>query len=249
MVHPNATRHESTSPSLTRTGKGSRAFEIKFILNEPAAQTVEKLVAAFLHPDPHTDPVSGDYTVTSIYCDTPEWDVYHREGIHAHRKFRVRRYGPAGPVFVERKSVRKSIVRKRRSAGAVDPHESLILADPAAAWFVGQVNRAALRPVCRITYQRRAYFGIHEGGPMRVTFDRHARGHPLAAWSFNGLATPKNLLDNLVVCEFKFRDAMPTPMKSIVASLGLTPGRISKYRACIHAFADELGVPRGAGNA
>ena len=53
------------------------------------------------------------------------------------------------------------------------------------------------------------------------------------------------LLDGLVVCEFKFSGAMPGPMKRIVAAERLAPAGVSKYRACVRAFAAELGLNPG----
>ncbi len=240
----------SVSPSLGVTRRGLRAFEIKFILDEATAAAVEARLASFLTPDPHADPATGAYTITSIYCDTPGWDVYLREGRHASRKYRVRRYGD-GPTFVERKTVRKSIVRKRRSRADGDDLQAMVASEacPDTAWFARQVSHADLRPVCRISYQRRALFGAGSEGPMRLTFDRHIRGHPLSQWSFNGVATPRTLFDSVVVCEFKFRNAMPAPMKDAVAAFRLEPRGVSKYRACIAAFSASLGLPSGAPHA
>lgn len=235
------------SPSLAGVRGGVRAFEVKFVLDEATAAAVESRLASWLTPDPHTDPATGTYDLTSIYCDTPAWDMYFREGPHSTRKYRVRRYGAAGPLFLERKTARKSMVRKRRTAvNGSDVGQVLSSDAPTdSAWFVQQVHRAGLVPVCTISYARRAFFGQCRDGPMRVTFDRHIRGRQADGWSFNGSAPPPDrpLLAQVIVCEFKFRDAMPGPMKDAVAALRLEPRGVSKYRACIAAWAGELGLP------
>jgi hypothetical protein len=38
-----------------------------------------------------------------------------------------------------------------------------------------------------------------------------------------------------VVCEFKFRTAMPALFRGLVADLGLVPAGVSKYRLCVQS--------------
>lgn len=233
----------SESPSLVRARRGHKAYELKFVLDEPTAQAVESALAHALTPDPHTDTATGMYAIDTLYTDTPNWSVFYGERLHAIRKYRIRRYG-GGPVYLERKMVRKSIVRKRRAPAQTPDLETLVGqgGDSDTAWFVRQVNREELAPVCQVSYQRRAFFGSAEDGPMRITFDRSIRGAPVSRWAFDPSITPRALLESVVVCEFKFRDAMPGMMKRTVANLGLTPRKISKYRACIAAFTRELAL-------
>jgi hypothetical protein len=222
------------------------AYEIKFLLSESLAREVEASLAGVLATDPHADPaLGGAYAITSLYCDTSRWDVYFREGRHATRKYRARRYGPAdgGPVFIERKIVVDRRVRKRRTA-VVEPLLARTVegCSGEAEWFGRQVAARGLAPACRVRYLRRAMFGVGPEGPMRVTFDRSIRGALARGWTFDA-GEERPLLDGVVVCEFKFDDAMPTPMRAIVAELNLDPTGTSKYRSCVGAFAAELGLP------
>jgi len=232
------------SPSLVRTRRGHRAYEVKFVLDEPTAAAVERALSPSLALDPHADSATGMYTIDTLYTDTPAWSVFFGEKLHAIRKYRIRRYG-GGAIYLERKMVRKSVVRKRRTATSTSDLESLIRrgGDGEAAWFVRQVDRDGLAPVCQVSYNRRALFGQSDDGPMRVTFDRSIQGVPVSRWQFGTDLSTRTLLTNIVVCEFKFRDAMPGLMKRVVADLGLAPRRVSKYRACVSAFTSELGLP------
>ena len=235
-------RTQSLSPSL-RPARLARAadtgaYEIKSLLSEPLARELEARFSAFLAADPHADPaLGGAYAITSLYCDTPRWDVYFREGRHATRKYRVRRYGPAdgGPVFLERKTVIDRRVRKRRSpVTEADLARTLDARSGETEWFARQVAARDLAPACRVRYLRRAMFGVGPDGPMRVTFDRSIRGALARGWSFD-TADETPLLDGVVVCEFKFEAAMPAPMKDLATTLALAPSSISKYRACVAA--------------
>src|SRR5439155_22125195 len=93
------------------------AYELKFLLDETRAQDVEAWAELRLALDPHSDPALGGASrTTSLYFDTPELDVYHRAPSYRRRKFRVRRYGSAPEVFLERKSKWGDRVAKPRTA-------------------------------------------------------------------------------------------------------------------------------------
>ncbi|QJX00115.1 polyphosphate polymerase domain-containing protein [Frigoriglobus tundricola] len=226
------------SPSLfgpdTEAGSAT-AYEVKFLLGEDQVREIVGRVAGHLALDPYADPARGNaYQTTSVYTDTPTFDVFHRTDGYDRDKFRVRRYGAAGPVFVERKSKNGDKVRKHRSK--IDARE---VADLAAAalngewageWFHSQLIEKQLRPICRVAYERVAYLGTADGGTVRVTFDRNIRGVLADQWALEAVGTGAPVLTDRVVCEFKFRTAMPALLKGIVADLNLVPARFSKYR-------------------
>src|SRR6188508_2922202 len=82
------------SPSLVRPEAGeerSAAFELKYNLAPDQADWVEAWARARLTPDSHGD--RGRYQVTTLYCDTPTFGVFHRADGCKRTKFRLRRYG------------------------------------------------------------------------------------------------------------------------------------------------------------
>src|SRR5947209_4475248 len=101
------------SPALVNGDSGD-AYELKFVLPEAAAGEVEAWARRRLAPDPHGR--NGTYSTTSLYCDTSGWDVYHRSAGYRRSKYRVRRYGAAPDVHLERKKKRGDKVRKHRDA-------------------------------------------------------------------------------------------------------------------------------------
>ena len=207
---------ELESPSLFVTGEGEpgapAAYELKFLLTEDQAAAAADRVRTRLSPDPHADPaLGGAYRTTSIYTDTPRFDVLRRNGDYATSKCRVRRYGAAGPVFLERKDKDRNRVRKCRATVPADDLAILSRrhapADWVGGWFHQQLASRELSPVCRISYERVAFMGATEGGTVRVTFDRNIRGEPADGWAFRTVADRPELLPGFVVCEFKFRVA------------------------------------------
>jgi len=193
---------ELESPSLfTGVEDGPPAYEVKFLLDEDTAGGVEAMVRPSLALDRHADPSRGNsYPITSLYTDTAEFDVYRRTPAAGGCKYRV---------------------RKRRSPAGPEGH---------AEWFREAITAQGLSPVCRIAYDRVAYLGIADGHTVRVTLDRHVRGEAADQWEIQRVGNAPVLLAGQVICEFKFRLAMPGLFKNIVAELGLTPGTVSKYR-------------------
>lgn len=232
------------SPSLGSPGSSGPAFELKFLLDEAGAQEVETWARRHLTLDPHGDAVlGGAYRTTSLYCDTPDLDMYHRSPSYKRRKFRVRRYGLAPWTFLERKSKWGDRVAKRRT---VVPEEELpLLAHPLSLltwpghWFHRRLVACRLGPACRIVYQRTAYVGACSEGPLRLTLDRRMHGILTREWSLAPLEGGLPLLTGQVIVEFKFRSALPGPFKEIVTDLRLSPCTVSKYRLCREAW----GVP------
>lgn len=233
---------ELESPSLFKPGgedDAATAYEVKFLLTEEQAAEVMARVAGKLALDPYADPAMGDaYLTTSVYTDTPNFDVFYRTDGYDRDKFRVRRYGADGPVFVEQKTKNGDKVRKHRSR--INPADVGELAaaqlngEWAGEWFHSHLLQKQLKPVCRIAYERVAYLGTADGGTVRLTFDRNIRGVLLSEWQLAVIGDVPPLLDR-VVCEFKFRRAMPALFKGIVADLGLAPNPVSKYRTFVRA--------------
>jgi hypothetical protein len=231
------------SPSLFASGAGAdgpTAYEVKFLLDEGQARELAARAAGKLSLDPFADPAMGNaYLTTSLYTDTPGFDVYRRNEGYDRDKLRVRRYGAAGPVFVERKTKRGEKVRKLRTK--VESPEVGKLAAPslngewAGRWFHSELLAKGLRPVCRVAYERVAYTGMADGGVVRLTLDRNVRGVVAGDWRLEAVGAAPELLPGRVVCEFKYRTAMPALFRGLAADLALTPAGVSKYRLFVQS--------------
>src|SRR5690349_17795006 len=86
----NGQRAEMKSPGLAAADGLGAAFELKFQLTPDDAARVEAWAHQHLTPDRHGD--AGRYRITSVYCDTPALDVFHRSPGFRRSKFRLRRY-------------------------------------------------------------------------------------------------------------------------------------------------------------
>lgn len=228
------------SPALATKNQGADAFEMKCLLDEATATALEKQLASHLQIDQfcaRSD--SGQYQIITLATDTSDYSVFKRSPGFGQRKFRVRRYGSESWGYLERKTRRGNRVRKIRSK--IDLSELVKLQEPALEesdswegdWFRMAVRQRMLQPVCLMSYERRAWFGNSENGPVRLTFDRNLLAGLTSGWSTDASGLVLPVTDRSVICEFKFSGAMPVLFKSAIQQFGLNPGGFSKYRHCL----------------
>jgi hypothetical protein len=246
-----ALKQAAVSPSLWPSIRGEPpAFEMKFLLDEARARDVERNLATRLSRDPHSErELDNAYRVTTVYCDTPDLDVFHRVGSHRRRKYRARRYGIEPRVYLERKTKQGERVRKLRTV--IDGSEMESLSSFShndiwpGHWFHNQLLFRRLEPVCCVQYLRRAYVGVDDDGPLRLTFDRDVCSTRVNDWTMTSPGEGLPALTDLVVCEFKFRGALPALFKSVIQALALEPVGVSKYRHCFRTVGGTGGGATG----
>jgi hypothetical protein len=234
------------SPSIQQVaGEKIAAFEVKFLLRDDVARHVQQWAMTRMEPDAYADPRQGGaYQTTSLYLDTPQRDVFHRGAGHRRRKFRLRRYGLEARIYLERKTRRGDRVAKRRCDVPLD--ELAALTGPAILdtwpgdWFRTRIHAADLRPACRITYDRTAFMLRTDDGPLRLTLDRSIRGLSTDAWDLTPITPEHPILTDHVVCEFKFRGALPNLFKELIYALKLESGSFSKYRRMMVANGESI---------
>lgn len=239
------------SPGLRADAETGPAYELKFELSQDDVIRMNAWARRHLQPDPHGK--DGSYRVTSVYCDTPEFDVFHRSSGYRGSKLRLRRYGSAPFVFLERKVRRGDRVRKRRIevapgdlnhlagyvGGGIPP------ADWAAVWFLQQALKKRVAPTCRVGYRRTAYFGVSGRQAVRLTIDENMIGVPARGWEAPPLDEGLELLPGGALLELKFHNAMPELFRQLLPDLPLRTARVSKYRRCVRlcGLAQERTVP------
>lgn len=134
--------------------------ELKFLVLPRQVDEVLDWARRRLAADRHATmgPHGDRYRVTTLYFDTPGFDVFGRQGSYARAKYRVRRYGDGAVVFTERKLKTRCVVSKRRSLLELEELPSLLDGALAggSAWFGRRLAARDLRPVCTVSYLRTA---------------------------------------------------------------------------------------------
>jgi hypothetical protein len=230
---------QATSTSETRDA----ARELKFIVTPDVADAILEWARSRTACDPYAGGEAGDeYRTTSLYFDTETFDVYHRRGSYGRSKYRVRRYGGADLVFLERKLRTDRLLSKRRTI--VPVADLPLVTDPSAdktwpgRWFAKRIASRRLLPTCQIAYRRHARVGLGPYGPYRLTFDEDIVAQPATALAFRPAGGIRVMATHTIV-EMKFRLELPAVFKHLVETFALQPTSVSKYRLGLDALRGE----------
>lgn len=219
------------------------AAEIKFVVSPAVARRIREWAREMLAPDPHGHGAHGDeYRITSLYLDTPELDVFNRQGSYGRAKYRVRRYGQDDLVFLERKLRTSSCLVKRRTSLNIDDLGIVESTDGsrwAGSWFSERIAARRLQPVCQVTYDRMARVGVSADGPIRLTLDEHLSANFANGFEFDADAG-RPVLASEIILEIKFRRAVPAIFRQLVETFQIAPAPISKYRLSIAALRNPV---------
>ena len=205
---------------------------------------------------------SNEYTVRSVYYDTPQFDCYDEkmDGLKVRRKIRIRGYDQAeedSVVFLEIKKKYANFIAKhrapllRRNLDALfssrDLEQYIIPLSGTdrekgdAQRFLYHYYRHGLRPAVLVVYEREAFHGKLDPS-LRLTFDKNLRGTIFP--SLDMLYEEKRLeyaMSRHFIFEVKFfRGALPAWVLSIIERYSLPRMALSKFTICLDAE-DEPG--------
>jgi SPX domain protein involved in polyphosphate accumulation len=245
---------------MVRFGDQSR-YEYKYIINATLALQVKDFIKPYTQMDSHLREAGHQqYTVRSVYFDTPALDYYYEkmDGVKIRKKLRVRTYDDTDDyAFLEIKRKYVNCVAKERSRLSILTIERLINAPENNTYefpqddynarlvsgkFLYNLLKKGLVPTLLVVYEREAY--IEKGlDKNRVTIDTNVR--VLSKPDLSELMDTDNFVtvtDDRVILELKFDDMMPQWMKNLTAEFRLKKQSISKYclgiDACRDAFKD-----------
>lgn len=190
------------------------------------------------------------YTVRSIYFDTPKFDFYYEkiEGIKNRKKVRLRGYNEGdneSTVFLEiKRKYDIPIIKYRAPVSFGDALEMFgtkkingqIIADKIfpkgqenSKRFFYQVLSKNLRPVVLVIYEREAYLSKFDD-TVRITIDKNLRSkaYPMLTELYKEERISASLKDHFIL-EVKFNSYFPAWLNPIVANLSLRKQAASKY--------------------
>ena len=210
------------------------ASEIKFLIPASASEQIRAWARTNLEPDPYGGgPFNDSYHTASLYFDTDAGHVFHRRGSFGRSKYRVRRYGAADFVFLERKLRKPGVLVKRRTTVSLDSIHRLSAptshSDWPGEWFQRRLLLRQIKPVCQLSYARVARFARTADGPARLTLDEDLRVVPVSQPRFSS-QEGAIVLPGHMILELKYRYHVPAIFKRLVEEFRLEPQRASKYR-------------------
>ena len=227
---------------VTADQQQSLGSELKFVIEAPEGERIRDWARHHLVADANgRGPFGDEYRTASLYFDTADRDVFHRRRSFGRSKHRVRRYGNAPEVFLERKLRFRDNVHKRRSQVALSDLTRLANGDLdwSGAWFDRRLTLRRLVPTCLVCYHRTAREIDVEGTTVRLTVDDEVTGTPAECVSFD--APPGiPLLDGWMILELKFRGHLPAIFRRLVEEYNLQAEPASKYRLTMAELGAEV---------
>ncbi|MEW6752925.1 MAG: polyphosphate polymerase domain-containing protein [Candidatus Latescibacterota bacterium] len=233
--------------------------ECKYLVPTERLPALRQALLPFFDVDLHVSRERGEYTVQSIYFDTPNLDYYWQkvDGIQHRRKLRLRGYDQPesnAAVFLEIKRKDDACIAKTRVQLAYPqalrvlaggcPERHFGAADPARLRdlqaFLYHLHRYRLLPVVLVRYEREAYFCRFDPS-LRITLDKDLRSAPYPRLErlFGERRTRPSLRGRFVL-EAKSHGMLPAWLRSILEEFGLERTAVSKYTISL----DEHGIPQ-----
>ncbi|HRG58745.1 MAG TPA: polyphosphate polymerase domain-containing protein [Bacteroidia bacterium] len=226
-------------------------YERKYLVNNEFLEPMRKRFMPFLVPDLNADSteLKSEYTVRSIYFDTPHFDSLSEknEGLENRLKLRIRGYNSyfsGCEVFLEIKRKLGNRIAKNRAITLYDLLEKTLETGELkrsigkssehmkedAARFLYHLHREAQRPVNLVVYDREPYHGKFDPG-VRITFDKNIRAavfpHLSELFTNEGLTY---VWKDAFILEIKyFEGGMPSWCKSIIQEFEIKHEALSKY--------------------
>lgn len=196
----------------------------------------------------------AEYTVRSIYLDTPQLNFYNEkiEGLKVRRKLRIRGYNEFHQdnlIFLEIKRKYVNFVDKNRAplrqgnlAGLMQTHEfeQFVISlsghgqevENAYRFFFHLLKRG-LQPTCLVIYEREAFFNKFDPG-FRLTFDKNVRSSLYPSLDkLHSEDAIRYALPNYFILEMKFDHGIPSWMRSLIRRYEFTRLALSKYTICL----------------
>lgn len=224
-----------------------KRMELKYRLNAGQFRPFLEALRDYALPDAY-----GQYTIGSLYYDTPSYELIRAslEKPVYKEKLRLRGYGvptPSDTVYLELKKKYKGEVFKRRVPLSLDtamrymrtgekPQPSCQVLEE-IDWFIRQ---RSLLPAAYLAYDRTALFDKADPG-VRLTFDeriRYRTDHIDLSFGDEGaLLFP----DGIVIMEVKLPGTMPLWLAHLLDAFALYPVSVSKYGTCYreHLFPES----------
>ncbi len=235
-------------------------YELKYFVTPAEAERVKAMVAPLMRRDDFASGrAGGEYTVRSIYFDTPGLRFYHEKdaGARKRKKLRIRSYNARGPDSV-------ASIEIKRKYGNIIVKERVLLPLEEGLWFIERrsleavgvnlsvpsrqtlerflflLEALSLVPTVLVAYEREPFVAL-ENERVRLTVDKHVRSRIRP--QLDELFTEHNMryvTGSRYILEIKFDGAMPAWLRPVTRMLDRSHRAISKYCRGIDAWADHV---------
>jgi SPX domain protein involved in polyphosphate accumulation len=226
-------------------------YEYKYLVSNDIIDKIRAELLPFMELDNFAQKHSnGQYTVRSIYYDSPRFDCYREkyDGVKIRNKYRIRGYDKQSErsiAFLEIKHKDTNCISKSRAplyyskvaeslyARKIDENvisysgNGVEIKD--AHKFLYHYNLKKLNPAVLVIYDREAFWGKFDTS-LRLTFDKNLRS--VIFPSLDELydeSKIKRTMTNHFILEVKFYGNLPLWVKNLISKYQLDRRALSKY--------------------
>ncbi|HVO74132.1 MAG TPA: polyphosphate polymerase domain-containing protein [Ignavibacteriaceae bacterium] len=229
-------------------------LEYKYLVPVSELEKIRNKMAPYILYDKYAlKNENKEYTVRSLYFDTPQLEYYFDkiEGTNIRKKIRIRvydEYESSSIAFLEIKRKDGDYVSKFRAPllyrdlnRLLKTREvkDLVICNGSdkgivnAKMFLFWLIQDKLSPTSLVTYDREAFSGKFDDS-LRITFDKNLRF--LSSAIYENLFEEKKLkivLKDKIILEVKFNHSVPAWLRDIITEFDLLRTSVSKYAICI----------------
>ncbi|WP_088032429.1 polyphosphate polymerase domain-containing protein [Evansella clarkii] len=229
-------------------------YEIKYLIPFELYETLAERLKERMSFDKFGDG-EGRYTITSLYFDSPNRDIYFetKNKKRYRQKLRLRIYNSAtlqDNAYLEVKKKYKKRVNKRRTSINLAEAYKYINNEVAGEDVINISNRQIfneidsfrnlydLMPDNIVSYDRQAFSGI-EDEDLRVTFDYNLRCRKDDLRIENGPHGIHFVDPELVILEVKVNFSVPLWLSQLLVELGCEKKSVSKFCTTVELLEGE----------
>jgi SPX domain protein involved in polyphosphate accumulation len=214
--------------------------EFKYYVSTSVVTELRSYLKEIMEIDENADSKNSQYTITSLYFDTPNEDDFEDkvDGLKSREKFRLRIYNHEDNL-VKFESKRRVETAINKTSAIIPKEEVNKILDGNYKFLLESKNdflkmsyakliSHGYRPKLIVEYDREAYFLPY--GNIRITFDLNLR-------TYNSEIDLMNLTtgsipifeDNLQVLEVKHSIPLPSHLKFVLSKIPAARNAISKF--------------------
>lgn len=217
--------------------------EYKFYINGADVHKLTSMLDCLMQLDEYADKKTKEYTVTSLYFETPDDDDLDEklDGILVREKHRIRLYNNNQSIIkLETKKRNGTVISKDTAQISIDDAIDLSqgncnhnrLDNDLAKLIAIKLKSKAYKPRVIVEYDRQAYYLNY--GNIRITLDKNLRTYNTHTDLFNleNVCKSPILLNNNQILEVKFEVELPSYLTDILKTMPSIRSSISKYVLC-----------------
>ena len=239
-------------------------YEVKYFVPEGLLPFLREMIIPYTTLDTHVEyKDTHQYTVRSIYFDTPNFDFYFDklEGVGRRKKVRMRVYHdntdeniaflevkekmdvPLLKYRVPFKAINTLNLFKSSNTGSylIENLPDFDNVPENAKKFFYYLHSESLKPVILVVYDREPY-NCKFDNRTRITFDKNLRSHayPMLHDIYNEESVVQTLAGQFIL-EVKYDYVFPFWLRPIIRKFDLRAEAVSKYLMCIdkHKLTDN----------